>query len=93
MKSSGLARLHLDWRFLDERRDAAISESKNSINAANREYSYDGSVKKIYDRGGVFKGYAAGLYPKYANAISGSANATPQLPLAYTSATYTDADI
>lgn len=71
--------------------DAAISESKNSINAANREYSYDGSVKKIYD-GGVFKGYAAGLYPKYANAISGSANATPQLPLAYTSATYTDAD-
>lgn len=72
--------------------DAAISESKNSINAANREYSYDGSVKKIYDRGGVFKGYAAGLYPKYANAISGSANATPQLPLAYTSATYTDAD-
>ena len=71
--------------------DAAISESKNSINAANREYSYDGSVKKIYDRG-VFKGYAAGLYPKYANAISGSANATPQLPLAYTSATYTDAD-
>ena len=59
--------------------DAAISESKNSINAANREYNYDGSVK------------FPGLYPKYANAV-GSANATPQLPLAYTSATYTDAD-
>lgn len=44
-----------------------------------RTYNYDGSVKN------------PGLYPKYANA-SGSNDSTPQLPLAYTSATYTDAD-
>ena len=44
-----------------------------------RTYNYDGSVKN------------PGLYPKYANA-SGSNDSTPELPLAYTSATYTDAD-
>lgn len=43
-----------------------------------RTYNYDGSVKN------------PGKYPKLANA-TGSNDATPQLPLAYTSATYTDA--
>lgn len=59
--------------------DTILVATAVSANDGTRTYNYDGSVKN------------PGKYPKLANAI-GTADATPQLPLAYTSATYTDAN-